>query len=137
MNILFLCKHNRFRSKIAEAYFNKINKNKKIKAKSRGLIRGIPVDKNVVRIGKEFGMKINRTPKGISEEDLKWQDVIIIVANNVPKSIFATKREVKKLIIWNIRDTSQDNKKEIRRIVIGIMKKVNNLNKQLENKKWK
>ena len=27
-NILFVCKYNRFRSKVAEAYFNSLNKNK-------------------------------------------------------------------------------------------------------------
>jgi len=38
MKILFVCKHNRFRSKVAEAFFNKLKKNKKIKAESAGLV---------------------------------------------------------------------------------------------------
>jgi protein-tyrosine-phosphatase len=39
MNILFACKHNRLRSKVAEALFRKYNKNKKIKVKSRAANR--------------------------------------------------------------------------------------------------
>ncbi len=30
MNIIFVCKYNRFRSRVAEAYFKKINKDKNI-----------------------------------------------------------------------------------------------------------
>ena len=46
MNIIFVCKYNRFRSRVAEAYFNKINRNKNIHAYSRGVIRGdYPLDK--------------------------------------------------------------------------------------------
>ena len=40
MKILFICRHNRFRSKIAEAYFNKINKNKNLIAKGAGIFPG-------------------------------------------------------------------------------------------------
>ena len=38
MKILFVCRHNRFRSKVAEAIFNKLNKNKEIQIESAGLI---------------------------------------------------------------------------------------------------
>jgi len=135
MNILFLCKHNRFRSKVAEAYFKKINKNKNIQVQSRGLIRGIPVAQNVVNIGKEFGINISKATRGISEDDLKWQDIIVIVANNVPKSILGKRKEIKKVIVWEIKDTDQSNKKGIRKIMKEIMKKVGSLNKQLEKQK--
>ena len=46
MKILFICKYNAFRSKVAESYFNKMNKNKKIKAFSRGFIMGGAPDKS-------------------------------------------------------------------------------------------
>ena len=36
MKILFICKYNRFRSRVAAAYFKKINKNSKIKVESAG-----------------------------------------------------------------------------------------------------
>ena len=35
--ILFVCKFNRFRSKVAEAYFKKINRNRRIKERRFGL----------------------------------------------------------------------------------------------------
>ena len=45
-SILFVCKYNRFRSRVAEAYFKKINKNKNISVKSAGIIKGnLPLDK--------------------------------------------------------------------------------------------
>jgi len=48
--ILFVCKYNRFRSKTAEAFFNLLKHNKKIKAKSTGLIKGdYPLDPYQVR----------------------------------------------------------------------------------------
>ena len=37
--ILFVCKHNVFRSRTAEVLFNKYNKNKKYSANSAGLIK--------------------------------------------------------------------------------------------------
>lgn len=40
MKILFICKYNAFRSRIAEEYFKKINKNSKIQVISRGFIMG-------------------------------------------------------------------------------------------------
>ena len=46
--ILFICRHNRFRSKIAEGYFNKINKN--VKVKSAGIFIGNPLDKTQTKI---------------------------------------------------------------------------------------
>jgi len=39
INILFICKHNLFRSQVAENFFNKLNKNKKYKSDSAGIIK--------------------------------------------------------------------------------------------------
>lgn len=124
MKILFVCKHNRFRSKVAEAFFNKLNKNKKIKAGSAGIFNGIPASSSVVNAGKELGIKISKSTRGLNEKMLKYYDIIIITANNVPKNIFDDGRRYRKVIVWKISDTSQDNYKQILSISKQIEAKV-------------
>lgn len=133
MKILFICKYNRFRSQIAENYFRKINKNKNIKSYSGGIIVGIPVAESVKAIAKKLGFSINEKPKGIPETLLKEIDLLVIVANNVPASLF--KNITKKVIVWKTPDTSQDNYKAIEEISRGIMKRVENLHRKLKNVK--
>ena len=125
MKILFICKYNRFRSRVAETYLKEINK--KIKIKSAGIIKGKPTPKTVIKIAKTLGIKIKGKPKPIKEKELESTDKIIITANDVPPIIF--KRFKEKLIIWKIPDTTENNTKEIKRIIKMIIKKVDNLNK--------
>lgn len=69
MKILFVCRHNRFRSKVTDAIFNKLNKNPKIKAESRGIILDELrpyIEKNVIKIIKEKGYKIKGKPKQLT-----------------------------------------------------------------------
>jgi len=133
MKILFVCKHNRFRSKIAEAYFKKINKNRRIKVASAGVFKGYPTEPVVVKIGKKFGLNIPRTTKGLNEDEIYKTDLLIIVADNVPSLLF--KGKVKKIIVWKISDTNQNNTKRIGEITKDIIKRVQILIKQLENAK--
>ena len=122
-----MCKYNRFRSRIAEAYFKKINKNKRVKVASAGIFKGGPVSKEVISIGKKLGLKIKGVPRAISIKLLKWQSMVVIVADNVPKKLFSfNKKRGKETIVWKIKD-------EIRSIPL-IIKKVNELNKRLQ--KW-
>ena len=133
MNILFICRHNRFRSRVAEAYFNKINKNKKNKAKSAGLFIGkYPLSKLQVSIAKELGISINGKPKPISTDLLKQQDIVVIVANDVPVKIFRYPEMKYKILNWKIKDEYNGNKKNIRNIIKSIMKKVDNFVKTLK-----
>lgn len=132
MNILFVCKYNRFRSRIAAEYFNKVNKNKKNKAKSAGVIKGSPLDPVEVAIAKDLGINIQGTPKGLTTQLLKWQNMIVIVANDVPKELFQENEKYgKKLLVWNVPDSESDNKAEIERIIRSIMSHVNVLEKEL------
>ena len=133
-NILFICKFNRFRSQVAEAYFNQINKNKKITAKSAGLIRGTsPLDSNQVAVAKKLGVNIKGKPKGITTEDLIWLDKLIITADDVPASIFNPRKFAdKELIVWKIKDAHHDDEPEIERAVNEIKKKVEILVKKLK-----
>ncbi|MBI5803728.1 hypothetical protein HY450_00625 [Candidatus Pacearchaeota archaeon] len=133
MNILFVCKHNRFRSKIAEGIFNKINKNKKHRAKSAGIIRGsYPLDKTEVAVAKKLGIKLSGKPRGLNKDLLRWHNIAIIAANDVPKSIFKdNERFGKKLIVWKIPDWKGDDKKEIIKIIKKIELKVKRFAKEV------
>lgn len=139
MNILFVCKYNRFRSKVAEAYFNKINKNKNIKTESAGIIRGkYPLSKDQVRAAKKLCVNMRGKPQTLSIELLKKTDLIVIVADNVPEEIFAFKKKyLKKMIVWKIKDvTSASRMDQNEKIIKQIIKRIDNLVKQLEERKW-
>ena len=136
MKILFVCRYNRFRSRIAEAYFKKINKNKGIKVDSAGIFKGRPIDSLEKTITKTQGVSIGGSPKSMSSVLLSKQDIIIIVADDVPKELFKYEgRYLQKVIVWGIKDNSTGNRKKIEIIVKKIKKKVDLLVKQLEKKK--
>ena len=138
--ILFVCKHNMFRSKTADAYFNKINKDKNIVATSAGFIRGyFPLNRREVAVAKEFGVNLSGKPRGLSTDLLREQNLIVIVADDVP-NIFNNKDYINpkttKIIVWKIPDNpGATSIVKIRKIVKAIMKRVVELNKELEKKK--
>ncbi len=140
MNILFVCKHNIFRSKVAETYFNKINKDKNIKASSAGIIKGtnlLESQKKVVRLQRKianelFNIKIKGKPKSLSVGMLRKIDLIIIVANDIPISIFNNKDYVKKVIQWKISDVAyKEDSEAMKKTIKSIIQKVNKLEKSL------
>ena len=132
MNLLFICRHNRFRSKVAEAIFNKLNRNKKNRVRSRGMIKDIDVAQNVIKALKEkvIALKSKKSAR-LTKKDIEWADMIVIVADNVNKGIF--KKSGKKIIVWKISDVSQDNIAGIRKRVGIIEKRVAGLIKNLND----
>ncbi|VVB82126.1 Low molecular weight phosphotyrosine protein phosphatase [uncultured archaeon] len=135
MKILFICKYNAFRSRTAEEYFKKINKNPKISTISRGLIMGGNSDKEQQDISKKLlGINIaKRKPLSLTIKDLKEADLIVVVANDIPKIIFnyRSKSLFKKIVIWKIKDEQMQNKKNIKNIILSIKRKVEQLNQKL------
>lgn len=127
--ILFVCKHNRFRSKIAEAAFKKFNKNPRVTATSAGIFEGLPVLKIVIDTGKKFGLKIDKSTQGIKEKWFNELDLIILVANDVPSVIL--KNKVKKLIVWKIPDCPCADRKCVEKTAEKIIIKIKDLVKQL------
>ncbi|HLC78566.1 MAG TPA: hypothetical protein VJH92_05565 [Candidatus Nanoarchaeia archaeon] len=132
-NILFVCKYNRFRSKIAEAYFNKINKNKLVSVKSAGIIRGNPVSKDIIAVAKALGIVVKGNPKTISSKVLSKTDLIVIVADDdVPHSFFTHEgKYIQKVIHWKIKDSRSDNKTLVTSIIKQIKYNVEILVNQL------
>ena len=124
-NILFICKYNRFRSRIAEIYFNQINKNPNVQAKSAGIIKGSSLDPLQQQVCKEQGIDISGSPQGLSTALLKWQNMIVLVADDVPPSFFEdNKKYGKELLIWKIPDAHANNTKEIQQIINTIKNNV-------------
>lgn len=131
-NILFICKWNRFRSKVAEAIFNKINKNKKNKSKSAGIFPGFQISKEIFEACKKAGYPISKKVQGISHPLLMWSDVIIVIEDTIPLSVFneIIKNDKKKVIVWKIKDTCIFDE---RKTIIKIIKnKINLLIKNLK-----
>jgi len=124
MKILFVCRHNRFRSKLAEGFFNKYNKKKNNKAISRGVFKDINVANSVVKIAREKKIKLSgRISRPMTRNEMISSDLIVIVANDVPKSLFPGK----KVLVWKFADTDQRDVKEIRKTAEQIEKKVKGL----------
>jgi len=133
MKIIFICKYNVFRSKIADAYFKKINKNKNITSICRGFIMGGLLDKTQEKIEKKFGLKTERKQNPVNLKELIKADKIIIVGEDIPKimfnyQLFPLKKKVE---IWEIKDEQKQNPKKVEMIIKKIIKKVDELNKQL------
>jgi len=131
-NILFVCKHNVFRSQVAEEFFNKLNKNKNYKAQSAGLMpykkedlvkdEGYIIEKKIV---KKFGLKFKGKSKGINSNILKKTDILVLVANNVPPSLFRKEEPAfkGKVIVWKIKDVRVKDKKKDK-VVFNSIKKI-------------
>jgi len=143
VKILFVCKHNVFRSKVAEAFFNRINKNKKNKANSAGLFKwkeeDIISDKGYLiekKVAKKFGIKLNTESKVINSSMLKNTDILVIVADDVPRQLFENEKAFNgKVIVWKVKDVKekQKNKEKIAlKSIDYIEEKVKNLVKSLK-----
>lgn len=133
MRILFICRHNVFRSRVSESYFKKINKNKNIKVKSAGIFKGTGLSSNQVKAIRKKGIPKLTKPKTMSVKKLKKTDLIILTANDIPISLFNNKSYIKKVINWNIPDVLTNNYNEAKKSVNLITKKVKKLVKDLEH----
>jgi len=137
-NIIFICKYNAFRSRIAEEYFKRINKNPRIKVISRGIIMGGDSDKTQRGLSKKLlGVDISkRKPVPINLQEMKKTDLIIVVADDVPKIVFNYQLSPiqEKVIIWKIKDEQRESEKNIKKIILTIKKRVEKLNKKLKRK---
>ncbi len=129
MNILFVCKSNVFRSQVAEAYLKDISK--KVNVKSAGVIEETKRSPKIIKIAKMQGLKLKGKSQGLNTKLIKWADIIVVTANNIPKGIFTRK----KVIVWKIKDFYPEEGSEVKKrtkIIKQIMKKVDKLNKKLE-----
>ncbi len=130
MKLLFICKHNRFRSKVAEALFNKYA-GPMHQAKSAGVILDplFPyVAASVKNVLRERGISmVVDEPSLVSQDLLFWAEKIIVVADNVDLSAFPPDKTER----WSIADCSQDDLSAIELRVRDIDGRVRDLLKTL------
>lgn len=134
IRILFVCRHNKFRSRFAELYFKKINKNKNIEAKSAGIFPGgWPLEKEEIKVSKKLGIKLRGKPKAITTKLLKWKDIIILITDDIkdPENLFNYGDHKSKIIHWKIKDNYSKLEENIELILRSIITKINKLNKKL------
>ncbi len=137
MKILFICKHNRFRSKVGEAIFNSLNKNKKIVAESSGILideMHLYVSESVIKIMKAKGYVVGGVPRRVDVKKINDYNMIIIVANNVQPEFFKNSYSGK-IIWWKIKDCDEKDIDGIRKRVDNIKKRVRKLVDELKIKK--
>jgi len=125
--ILFVCKHNCFRSRIAEAYAKQYSHN----VSSGGIFapggKLLNIQETVI---KKLNLKLSEQ-KPISLTELYNANVVVIVANDVPISLFKDERYGKKrLISWHIPDVFVGCSEEyVEDIIFKIRKKIDKLMK--------
>ncbi len=128
MKILFICKHNRFRSKVAETIFNSLNKNPNIKAESAGLVLDELrpyIEMNVINAMKEKGYVIEGKPKQATRDFVKKFDLIVVVADNLDEKFFSDIGV--KIMKWKISDCDASDIKSIKEIINQIEDNVKDL----------
>ena len=139
MKVLFVCKYNAFRSRVAEEYFKKINTDKRIRVVSRGIIMGGDSDSVQRKISESLlGINIaKRKPLPLIYQDMRDSDLIIVVADDIPRIVFnyPLPSIQKKIVMWKIKDEQDLNKENLRNIILKIKRKVDGLVKKLESKK--
>jgi protein-tyrosine-phosphatase len=132
--ILFVCKFNQTRSQMARGLFEKLNKNKNLKVDSAGIIKAngskdLMEDLNYVF--KKHNLKRKKS-KQLSKELLNKQDIIIVVADDVPVSLFSSqKSQGIKIIKWVTKDghkhTAKTRKERLEKVYLEIEKRVKKL----------
>jgi protein-tyrosine-phosphatase len=122
--ILFICKHNRFRSKVAEALLKVYDRQGRFEAKSAGMHLDVLrpyVAENVKKVLAEKGAVVeSELPVLVDELAIKWANKIIIVADNVSAKNFPKD----KVEVWAVKDCDELDLDGIKREVSNIEKKV-------------
>ena len=131
--ILFVCKHNVFRSKVAEFFFKKLNKNKTYVASSVGILkwnkRDIKGDKAYEaekKAAKRFGIDLSVKSRGIDSSTLKDTDILVIVADDVPAKLFKKEKSFRgKVLVWKVKDVTirDKNKRKVAENSIKVINK--------------
>jgi protein-tyrosine-phosphatase len=132
-NILFICKYNRFRSKIAESYFNNI-KSDDFSVKSAGIFLDCSQpDINEISAAKNQGIEIHQNFQSVSTDIWDWADLVVVVANNIPVEIFRKNNGFdKEILVWDITDNHCSDLENMSNIIKSIISKVDNLFQELK-----
>ena len=99
------------------------------------MIKGSDTDNSIKAAAKEFDLKLKTRSQGLSSDMLRWHDLAIIVADDVPEGVLCdSKRYGKSFRVWKIKDTHEENTEEMRRLIALIGKRVEKLVEELKEK---
>ena len=117
-----------------------MKKNSNYDVSSAGIIRGISLPESQRRAAAKFGLDISFNSKTLGISLLRQQDLVVIIANDVPRKIFENPLyNLKgKLVFWGIKDVKNlfnPDEKDSETIIKAIIKKADALIKQLEKSK--
>src|SRR3989338_6118361 len=101
MRILFVCRHNKFRSKVAEAIFHSLRSG--IEVKSAGVVKDLDpfVEEGLVELLVRQGYQVvSEQSQMVSDQLLAWADKIVIVADDVSSQGFPAGKVER----WEIKD---------------------------------
>lgn len=135
MNILFICKFNRFRSKVAEALARHYIRRKDVEIRSAGILVDFIrpfMAKEVVEIIRNKGIEnIDERSMLLNEQAIQWADKIIVVASDCPLGKLPPER----IEIWPVEDASEQDMPSVLMRISEIEKHVNALAERLNRKK--
>ena len=101
MNVLFVCRNNQLRSKMAEDFFRQFNEDPGNSARSAGILSGNIINRDLVR----------------------WANKIIIVADNVSPSMIEEKYG-KKVEVWAVSSNEGNLYRVIEEKVKALIKQI-------------
>lgn len=132
-NLLFICQHNVFRSKVAEAYFNQIKDKEPINCASGGLFAHHCLSEEQNKIAEEEGIYITGEPRNLTTSDLSKQDLIVIVSKEIPMSVISSQIYKKEILKWETPDIYEYENRCLgtREIIMIIKSKVDTLYKEI------
>jgi len=100
-NVLFVCRNNQLRSKMAENFFREMDKKGNHSARSAGILDGNIINRDLAR----------------------WADRLIIVADNVSPSMIESKYG-KKVEVWGVASDSKTLYRDIQQRVEALLKEL-------------
>lgn len=136
MNILFVSKYNNIRSKLAEAYFNKHNKLKQLHAQSAGLFRGHPTPAEIMEVARGHRLSLKTSQAAMSTYVLEKHDLVVLVADDVPTSIFRKDNPyINAFVLWKIATPDRRDSVSIEHCMKDIERRIKVLLNELGQEK--
>jgi arsenate reductase (thioredoxin) len=117
---LFVCIGNAGRSQMAQAFYERLGG----EARSAGSRPASQLDESVVAAMQDVGIDISgRRPKGFTDADVEWADVIVTMGCGDVCPVFPGKA----YLDWDLRDPASMSAEEVRTLRDDIERRIGDL----------